>query len=100
MIVQNGIDKARSLRARPRLKVFQPVEIYAGVAPLRAHLLDLSVSGALVHSSAAPAPGTPLRLRIGGLVRTARVVWQDGLRFGIAFALPLLETEVERALKP
>lgn len=94
------VEDVRSLRGQPRLKVFQPIEIFAGTTPLRAHLLDLSASGALVHSLAAPAPGTPVRLTIGGLVRTARVVWQDGVRFGIAFAVPLREIEVERMLAP
>lgn len=93
-------DDVRALRGQPRLKVFLPIELYAGTTPLRAHLLDLSASGALVHSVAAPAPGSPVRLMIGGLVRTARVVWQDGVRFGIAFAVPLREIEVERMLAP
>jgi len=93
-------DDVRALRGQPRLKVFLPIEIYAGTTPLRAHLLDLSASGALVHCQDAPSPGTPVRLMVGGLVRTARVVWQDGVRFGIAFALPLREVEVERMLAP
>jgi hypothetical protein len=93
-------DDMRSLRAQPRLKVFQPIELHVGAMPLRAHLLDLSASGALVHSVAAPAANTALRLTLGGLVRTARVVWRDGVRFGIAFTVPLCESEVERALAP
>jgi hypothetical protein len=94
------MDDVRSLRGTPRRKVFLPIEIYAGTTPLRAHLLDLSATGALVHSITAPMPGTPVRLMVGGLVRSARVVWQDGVRFGIAFALPLREVEVERMLAP
>jgi hypothetical protein len=93
-------DDVRSLRGQPRRKVFLPIEIYAGTTPLRAHLLDLSVSGALVHSVTAPAPGTPVRLMVGGMVRSARVMWQDEVRFGIAFMLPLREVEVERMLAP
>jgi PilZ domain len=100
VMVSDHIDDVRSLRRQPRLKVFQPIEIHVGTTPLRAHLLDLSASGALVHSTTAPATGTPLRLTLGGLVRTARVVWRDGVRFGIAFTVPLCETEVERALAP
>jgi hypothetical protein len=93
-------DDMRSLRGQPRRKVFQPIEVHVGTTPLRAHLLDLSASGALVHSLAAPEPGAVVRLTIGGLVRSARVVWQDGVRFGIAFLVPLREIEVERMLVP
>ena len=100
VMVSDHIDDVRSLRGHPRLKVFQPIEMHAGTVPLRAHLLDLSASGALVHSATAPAPGTPVRLTIGGLMRSARVVWQDGVRFGIAFVVPLREVEVERMLAP
>lgn len=100
LMVSDHIDDVRSLRGHPRLKVFQPIEMHAGMVPLRAHLLDLSASGALVHSATAPAPGTPVRLTIGGLMRSARVVWRDGVRFGIAFIVPLREIEVERMLAP
>ncbi|MES2043743.1 MAG: PilZ domain-containing protein [Pseudomonadota bacterium] len=99
-MIPDDMDDVRSLRGQPRLKVFLPIEIYAGTTPLRAHLLDLSASGALVHSIAAPATGTPVRLMVAGLVRTARVVWQDGVRFGIAFVVPLRDVEVERMLAP
>ncbi len=92
------IDDVRSLRGQPRRKIFQPVDLHAAGRALRAHLLDLSASGALVHSTTAPAPGTPLRLTLDGSVRTARVVWREGVRFGIAFALPLGEAEVARVL--
>jgi hypothetical protein len=91
-------DDVRSLRGQPRRKIFQPVDMQAAGQAVRAHLLDLSASGALVHSTTPPAPGTPLRLTIGGAVRTARVVWRDGVRFGIAFALPLDAADVARVL--
>jgi len=97
-MVPDLIEDLASLRGQQRRKVFQPVEIQSGGDVLRAHLLNLSASGALVHSHSAPAPGAPLRLTLDGSVRTARVVWRDGVRFGIAFALPLGEAEVERVL--
>lgn len=97
MLPDHG-DDARSQRGQPRHKIFQPVDMRADGRALRAHLLDLSASGALVHSATAPAPGTPLRLTIGGAERTARVIWCDGVRFGIAFTRPLDEAEVARVL--
>ena len=99
-MVPDHSDDMRSLRGRPRRKIFLPVDILAAGGALRAHLLNLSASGALVHSVAAPAVGTPVRLTLGGSMRAARVVWQEGVRFGITFALPLHETDVARVLGP
>ena len=96
-MVRDHNDDDHSPRGQPRRKIFQPIEIHAGSRPLRAHLLDLSAGGARVHSVTAPAPGTALRLTIGGSVRAARVVWREGVRFGIAFARPLCDAEIGRA---
>lgn len=95
-----SVEDVRSLRGQPRRKVFQPVDLIVGTAPLRAHLLDVSASGALVHSKDAPAPGSSVRLTIDGLLRMARVVWREGPQFGIAFLVPLRDAEVEHLLAP
>ncbi|MDH7974975.1 PilZ domain-containing protein [Sphingomonas sp. AR_OL41] len=98
--MQPGDDHdVRNLRGHPRRSIFRPVAIQAGATPLRANLLDLSASGALVHSTDAPPAGTALRLTLGGAMRAARVVWQDGVRFGIAFARPLRDAELASLLK-
>ncbi len=95
-----GHDKdVRSLRRHPRRSIFRPVAVHTGATPLRADLLDLSASGALIHSAEAPPAGTVLRLALGGAMRAARVVWQDGVRFGIAFARPLHDAELASLLK-
>lgn len=96
----NDQQDMRALRAKPRLKIFQPVELDAGAGPLRAHLLDLSTTGALVHANSAPTLGASVRLLIEGQPpRAARVMWCNGARFGIAFTTPLADAQVEAVLR-
>jgi hypothetical protein len=77
------------LRAQPRLKLFEPTEMENGPASTRAHLLNLSTGGALVHSVAPPARGQDIRLALGGAPRQARVMWVEERRFGVSFRVPL-----------
>jgi hypothetical protein len=65
---------------------------------VRVHLLDLSATGALIHHAAPPAVGATVRLECAGRMRMAHVMWVNGSRFGIAFALPLSEHQLDHAL--
>lgn len=91
---------ARTPGARaPRLKVFQPARMVAGATERRVHLLDLSESGALVHSAEpAPAPGAVVTLHLGVKHAPARVVWADGRRFGVRFAVALTRADLDAVL--
>ncbi len=89
-------SKNRRLRTAPRRKIFHPVELRLGGLSRRAHLLDLSPGGALAHCSDPPAAGASIILVIGGVLHTASVVWQDGLRFGMAFRFRLDTAEIDR----
>eukprot|EP01035_Chromulina_nebulosa_P031148 gene31148-41498_t len=91
--------EAKHATWHPRRSIFKPVAVHAGATALRADLLDLSVSGAMIHGADAPPAGTVLRLALGGAMRGARVVWQDGVRFGIAFARPLRDAELAMLLR-
>ena len=92
-------DDPRALRAKPRLKTFHPVELRDEAGPSRAHLLDLSATGALVHREEPPAPGAVVRIGIAGAPRPAKVVWQDGKRFGVAFTASLRDDEVVQVVE-
>ena len=92
--MMNHPTDPRHLRAKPRLKLFEPTELEAGPAPTRAHLLDLSATGALVHSASPPAPGQSVKLALDGKPRQARVMWVDDRRFGVAFRVPLSDGQV------
>lgn len=87
------------MRAKPRFKLFQPTEMTAsGATTTRVHILNLSAGGALVYAAAPPRPGTALRLRCGDESRPARVAWTEERRFGIAFTVPLADTQVTRVI--
>lgn len=89
----------RHLRGKPRLKLFQPTEMRGpDGATRRAHLLDLSATGALVHAADPPAVGGEVALRLSNAPRPGRVMWVDGRRFGVQFRSPLTDAEVEDAL--
>ena len=89
-------------RAQHRFKLFQPTTMVVGASVgsslLRVHLLDLSATGALVHHAAPPTVGATVRLECAGRMRMAHVVWISGSRFGVAFALPLNEHQLDHAL--
>lgn len=90
-------DKGRSALGQPgmaariavRHKVFEPSELSVGSECVRAHLINVSETGALVHTDAAPAKGSPVGLRIGEEWYPARVMWVALPRLGIAFTVRL-----------
>lgn len=90
-------DGTATRRRQPRLKLFQPTTMAVAADMMRVHLLDLSIGGALIHCSTPPAAGAAVRLDWAGRMRTARVVWVNGTRFGIAFSLALHEDQVSDA---
>jgi hypothetical protein len=72
-------------RRDARVKLFHPAELIVGDTTTRAHLLDVSQGGALVHTIAPPEVGAAVKLHFADLHRRSRVIWVDGLRFGVTF---------------
>lgn len=95
-----SIDKTdvRLLRARPRRKVFQPIQLRDSEGTRRGHLLDLSGSGALAYCTQPPEIGAAVVVTLGSVEHTASVVWRDGRRFGVAFVFRLSDREIERVI--
>lgn len=93
---QATLDAAR--RAA-RLKLFEPVKLRCGGVAVRAHLLDLSVTGALAHSDRPPAPGDHVLIEGESLAVAGRVMWVRAKRFGVHFDLPLACEAVDRAVR-
>lgn len=92
-------EELRRLRGKPRLKLFQPTEMRdTGGETRRAHLLDLSATGALVHASDPPAAGGGVQLLLDGAFRAGEVMWADGRRFGLRFRAPLADAQVDGIL--
>lgn len=95
MIVTERDEDVRRLRAKPRSKLFQPTELRdAAGTPRRAHLLDMSATGALVHAAEPPGPGDTVQLVLAGVARTAQVMWTEERRFGVRFRMPLTDAQV------
>lgn len=93
------MDDAARRRRATRFKVFQPAEMALGSdAPVRVHLLNVSVGGALVYAEAAPAVGTEVTLACGMVRGPGRVAWSAGRRFGVEFAQPIAESQVQALL--
>jgi hypothetical protein len=80
----------------PRRKVFQPASIRVGGDLYRCHLLDVSASGARLHCTAPISAGASISVLVSQLVLTGKVVWTRAGRVGIAFAVPLVDRQIER----
>jgi hypothetical protein len=88
----------RRLRETPRLKLFEPTEMSGPNGSIRAHILDLSATGALVHAVRPPSVGDHVQLRIAGASRYSRVMWVEDRKFGVAFRLPLAAADIDAVL--
>lgn len=88
-------DEGMKQRGARRLKSFIPVTLDQEAGTVRAHVLDMSETGALVHCEAAIRSGERLQLRVGHHVLRGGVMWVEGKRFGFRFTLPLTVTEVQ-----
>ena len=92
-------DDVRRLRAKPRLKAFQPTEMRrADGVVAKVHLLDLSGTGALVHAAEPPATGETVHLFLNGAFRAGDVAWSEERRFGLHFRVPMTDAQVAELL--
>lgn len=81
-----------------RLKIFLPVTLrWAGVQE-RAHLLDISPTGARMHAAIAPASREAIEIEWEGVTFPGQCVWSRGNRFGITFSNPITKTQIETLL--
>jgi hypothetical protein len=94
---RNSLDSDRQ-RAAPRHKIFQPTQLHFASGEVRAHLINVSQSGALVHAAPTPRRGDMIRIEICGTLVPAQVRWTDGPRFGLSFIQPLDATTLKQLL--
>lgn len=92
-------DSAEQRRHAARRKTFEPVALSFGGIEARAHLLDLSCSGALAHCEKPPAAGSYVSVRAPGFLSSGRVMWAKGKRFGIQFSQPLDQLDVDALIR-
>ncbi|MBZ9647452.1 PilZ domain-containing protein [Sphingobium sp. 3R8] len=85
-------------RGAARHKLFEPLALrHAGVLR-RAHMLDLSVSGALLHAERPPRIGDGVIIEFQDLAAVGHVIWVRAKRFGVRFDVPLPETALRAML--
>lgn len=95
----HGREMMDAAQRAARRKLFEPVQLRCGRVSVRAHLLDLSVTGALAHSDRPPAPGDHVLIEGASLGVAGRVMWVRDKRFGVHFDLPLTNVIVDRAVR-
>jgi hypothetical protein len=94
------IDQSQPLqpvdaRSGDRYKLLLPLSAICGGTRVPVHLLDLSKSGALVHSVSPRPAGEIIWLRWKGQDIRARIVWSRGARFGVQFGKSLNDRQFE-----
>lgn len=99
-VCDSQISGATQRRHAPRHKMFEPIALNQSGVEKRAHVLDLSTSGALVHCEAPPIEGSYVIIHALGLEASARVRWAKGKRFGIEFSQPLTPAVMETLIHP
>jgi hypothetical protein len=99
-------DNGRPIRAEPnnaarvsvRHKVFEPSELSLGGERVRAHVINVSETGVLVHTEAQADKGREVELRLGDDWYPARVAWVARPRLGLAFVKRLPEDVLAKLL--
>jgi hypothetical protein len=99
-MTDRGSITAQALRPRgaARHKLFEPLGLRHAGQSMRVHMLDLSVSGALLHAEHPPRIGAGVIIEFQGLAATAHVMWVRAKRFGVRFDMPLPDTALRAML--
>ena len=103
MILESGPESTaergtRRQRAYHRSKVFQPAALKRGGAPVRVHILDVSVGGARLHCTTRVSRHEQVELVAEALSTRAHVVWARGDRVGLCFDRLLSDPELQQLL--
>jgi hypothetical protein len=88
-----GDSKLRAQRAHPRQKLFHPVRLLTEAGEHRAHLLDISASGALVHTDAPLCADREVKIIDEDFQRSAAIAWVNGNKVGLRFLSPLTDQQ-------
>jgi hypothetical protein len=91
---RDSLDQRRSRR----LKVFLPTEVLLDDRSVRAHVLDISTLGSLLHTGTVPEAGSVVGLDLDGCSHRARIVWVGSGRVGVVFDTELTGDQVARII--
>lgn len=92
--------RTEDARAARRLKVFLPTEVVIDDAAIRAHILDISANGSLLHTGTEPESGSDVVLRLNGNALSAKIVWVGAGRLGLQFSTELSVDQIESIIVP
>lgn len=92
-------DWRLGLRTHPRYKTFLPASLASETGTMRAHILDVSASGARVHSPSPLAMGARVTLMLPGEHRRAEVAWSRETKAGLRFDVPLSQAMIGELLR-
>lgn len=81
-------------RSPKRSRVFLSAEVDAGAGRFGVHVRDISSTGALLESDAAPQPGAEIMLICGKTQVAGHVAWSEHDWFGVEFHTPLLMSKL------
>lgn len=97
-------DQASNMTTAPprarRFKTFHLAEMRLMDTRVKVHVVNLSTSGLMLRSEAAPSPGTIAIFDLGAAERRGRVVWCDQDRCGVQFLVPLTDSELDALMVP
>ena len=79
--------------------MFLPTEIIIDDAAIRAHILDISTSGSLLHTGTEPRLGSDVVLRLKDGALSAKIVWVGSGRLGIQFTTELSVEQIDDILE-
>lgn len=97
-MIQRNLIGADRPRSAPRHKIFLPTQVYLSTGETRAHLINVSSSGALVHATTTPHCEETIQVALCGALIPARVRWVDGRRFGLSFLQPLGDAQIKQLI--
>lgn len=83
-------------RGEPRVKIFQLASLRIDSAASRAHILDISSSGARVHCAVELRRGQRTTLLVEHLHIAATVLWTHDQRAGLRFDARLTDDQLRR----
>jgi len=83
-------------RRAERLKIFEPVTVSDTTGEFRAHLLNISRTGGLVHADPTPEIGKIVQVNLFGEWHVGTVVWSSPPRFGLSFTIRLSDEKLAR----
>ncbi|MGN6278972.1 MAG: PilZ domain-containing protein [Sphingomonas sp.] len=84
--------------AARRFKTFWPTSLRTANEVRRAHVLNISRTGAKIHAQESMDINQALEIAIGGIWFGGLVRWRHGSTFGIAFDDAISEENVQKSL--